>query len=258
LDDLTQQLETLRSQQQAKGSQLKPSKPSPPQAGGADAPPVVSGSGGGKGAPGVDGNPAATAAAAAPEPALPSGGAAGGASEAAVPASGQDDASWQAYVESYLLADLAPGVPRLRHAAIVGTGSGVWGSDAAFPAISPAEAAAIEALFARGAPAAAAAASSKGGGGGESGGGHGTSGAERFTIAGKAYEVVSRGGDGTLLCRAKGGFMGMGAAGGVAARGTGRGVLVLGAWERSASAGEESVYVEAVSRLTDALVAYGY
>lgn len=163
------------------------------------------------------------------------------------------------YVDRYLLTDLPEG-GRLAHAAIVGPDSGVWASDATFPALSQAEATKLAALLKT--PAAAAAAPV---------GGRGGSGKTQqqqqpvadVSIGGKAYEArvtSAAAADGgqpgvVLVCRSKGGMLGLGGGKeGAVVVATGQ-ALVMGLWEdRRAEVGCST----AVQRLAQVLLSYGY
>jgi hypothetical protein len=171
----------------------------------------------------------------------------------------------QLYVDQYLLADLPEG-GRLAHAAIVGPDSGVWASDPTFPALSQAEAAKLAALLQTAAAVPAAAAAAPSGSSNRAG-----SNAkqqlvtETISIGGKVYEArvtpaAAAGGEGIpgsvlLVCRSKGGLMGLGGGKeGAVVAATGR-ALVMGLWDdRRAEAGCSS----AVQRLAQALLSYGY
>lgn len=284
-----QQAAAAQQQQAASAAAAAQAQATPKAAAPVGGAPAITRSGAGsKAAAGGNGSKASASAAntAAPEPeaaaaAVPELQVAGGAPAAASGGGGGDASAstWQAYLDRYLLTDLGPGVPRLARAAIIGADSGVWAADAGFPAITASEAAGIEALLSR-APAAAAAGApvngkGSGGAGGngksspfglpslggkKSGGGGGAASAAAsvFTLGGKAYEAGPPEACGALLCKPKGGFLGMGAPGGLALASTGRGVIVAGGWERAAGGAEERVYAEAVARLAAALTAYGY
>lgn len=163
------------------------------------------------------------------------------------------------YVDRYLLPDLPEG-GRLSHAAIVGPDSGVWASDPTFPDLSQPEAAALAALLKT--PAAAAAA--VGGRGSSSAGSSKSQQAVMdVTIGGKVYEArvtaapgVEGGDAGVLLvCRSKGGMLGLGGGKeGAVVAGTGQ-ALVMGLWDdKRAEVGCST----AVQRLAQVLVSYGY
>lgn len=161
-------------------------------------------------------------------------------------------------MDRYLLTDLPEG-GRLAHAAIVGPDSGVWASDPAFPNLSQAEAAKLAALLKTPAPAAAPVAA----------GGRGGSKAQQgvqvadVSIGGRVYEARMtaaasvEGGEGgvVLVCRSKGGMLGLGGGKeGAVVAGTGQ-ALVMGLWDdRRAEAGCST----AVQRLAQVLVSYGY
>lgn len=166
----------------------------------------------------------------------------------------------QVYVDRYLLTDLPEG-GRLSHAAIVGPNEGVWASDPAFPALSQAEAAKLAALLT--APAATASPATAGYGRSSGSGKQQQQQVPDVTIGGKAYEALvvqapaaSDGSSGVLLvCRSKGGMLGLGGGKeGAVVAATGR-ALVMGLWDdRRAEAGCNA----AVQRLAQVLVSYGY
>ena len=173
-------------------------------------------------------------------------------------------------MDQYLLADLPEG-GRLAHAAIVGPDSGVWASDPTFPSLSQAEAAKLAALLqtaAAAVPATAAAAAASGSNVKQK------QVTDTISIGGKIYEArvtpaaaAAAGGGGggggggdipggvLLVCRSKGGLMGLGGGKeGAVVAATGR-ALVMGLWDdRRAEAGCSS----AVQRLAQALLTYGY
>lgn len=167
------------------------------------------------------------------------------------------------YVDRYLLPDLPEG-GRLSHAAIVGPDSGVWARDPTFPDLSQPEAAALAALLK--APAAAAAAAVGGRGSSSSSAGGGSTSQQAVTdvrIGGKVYEArvtaapgVEGGEAGVLLvCRSKGGMLGLGGGKeGAVVAATGQ-ALVMGLWDdKRAEVGCST----AVQRLAQVLVSYGY
>jgi hypothetical protein len=170
----------------------------------------------------------------------------------------------QVYVDRYLLTDLPEG-GRLAHGAIVSPDSGVWAADQSFPALSQAEATKLAALLKTPPPpVAAAAAAAVVGGRGGSGKAQQQQLVTEVSIGGKAYEArvtaaaAAEGGQpGTtvLMCRSKGGMLGLGGGReGVAVVATGQ-ALVMGLWEdRRAEAGCSA----AVQRLAQVLLSYGY
>jgi hypothetical protein len=168
----------------------------------------------------------------------------------------------QVYVDRYLLTDLPEG-GRLAHAAIVGPDSGVWASDKTFPALSQAEATKLAALLKTPAAAAAAAPAAVGGRGKAQQQQQQQQLVTEVSIAGKAYEArvtsaaAAEGGQPgvVLLCRSKGGMLGLGGGReGAVVVATGQ-ALVMGLWEdRRAEVGCST----AVQRLAQVLLSYGY
>jgi hypothetical protein len=173
-------------------------------------------------------------------------------------------------VDQYLLADLPEG-GRLAHAAIVGPDSGVWASDPTFPALSQAEAAKLASLLKTAAAATVPATVPAGSSAGASSSTKQQQVTDTLSIGGKVYEArltpaaaAAGGGGGAgegipggvlLVCRSKGGLMGLGGGKeGAVVAATGR-ALVMGLWDdRRAEAGCSS----AVQRLAQALLSYGY
>jgi hypothetical protein len=161
------------------------------------------------------------------------------------------------YVDRYLLTDLPEG-GRLSHAAIVGPDSGVWASDPTFPALSQAEASKLADLLS-----AAAAAAPAGRANGNSKQQPQQAVLDVVSIGGKLYEArvtavaasEGSGGGVMLMCRSKGGVLGLGGGKeGAVVAATGR-ALVMGLWDdRRAEVGCSN----AVQRLAQALVSYGY
>lgn len=174
------------------------------------------------------------------------------------------------YVDSYLLTELPQG-GRLAHAAIVGPGSGVWASDPAFPAVSQAEAMKLAALLESAAAATSVAAVGAAAGVTTGGGASGVTKKQQvsdISIGGKAYEArvtttaasgAAGGGAGAsvqlLMCRSKGGVLGLGGGKeGAVIAATGQ-ALVIGLWtDRRVEQGCSN----AVERLAQALISYGY
>lgn len=138
----------------------------------------------------------------------------------------------------------------------------MWASDPAFPDLSQPEAAALAALLKT--PAAAAAAvGGRGGSSSASGSSKSQQAVTDVTIGGKVYEArvtaapgVEGGEAGVLLvCRSKGGMLGLGGGKeGAVVAATGQ-ALVMGLWnDKRAEVGCST----AVQRLAQVLVSYGY